>query len=406
MEEEPKRFLGRKRSLEAAAEDDQSRLREVGRTTGLGTRKESLTALGRRLRSLQRTTSALTAKRVRKQSRPGSWRRPLKPLAQRLVRVLRKVRAAVLRTEDEIKIDITRKRKLRRGGSSPVKGHGIEEKIVTEATGIGRAGTETGRTCSRKDCSKSIFPTRRRNGRGGRKGRRNADRWQQVPIKDLDGEEMPEFELVDKPGGHAEEEHRFDVKSRFGWYHVGLAGDWANVTPIKGDVMMIALPPGAVPEEEGVGALVVQKFYYLSDGSVSVEVKSLGGHPGSAAALLSKMFNRRTGTVHLCREEGRCQVEDGASLHLKEFELVDGRQFTANFMTSRGRQLLAQVVKEADDELRGLKDGAEGAAMERAAAPALAAEGEEGDAREEGRPQKRIICHRFAEKANGDQEPC
>eukprot|EP00438_Fugacium_kawagutii_P024163 Skav223372 [mRNA] locus=scaffold1536:202538:204418:+ [translate_table: standard] len=140
-------------------------------------------------------------------------------------------------------------------------------------------------------------------------------------------------------------------KDRFGWYHVGLGEDWNNMVPCKGDVMMITLPPGFVKDDEAVGALVVQKFFYLSDGSISVSVKSLGGKPASAATLLSNMFNRRNGTIHLCREEGRCNADPEASLHIQELELADGRVFHAEFVNARGRQLLNQIVSEAEAEV-------------------------------------------------------
>lgn len=76
---------------------------------------------------------------------------------------------------------------------------------------------------------------------------------------------------------------------------------------------------------------------------------------------MSNMFNRRVGYVHLCREEGHCGVVDDVALHVPELELADGHIFQADYISSRGRQLLHQIVMEADAELveaRGREIGA------------------------------------------------
>ena len=78
----------------------------------------------------------------------------------------------------------------------------------------------------------------------------------------------------------------------------------------------------------------------MSDGSLTLHVKSLGSTVSKTTTKLSSLFNRKDGQIHLCMVGGLCSVLDGITFHCQSFVGVNGKR------------LLKQIVQgeEGDDD--------------------------------------------------------
>ena len=135
-------------------------------------------------------------------------------------------------------------------------------------------------------------------------------------------------------------------------YEVSDPEKWSKLAPRRGQVIVCKVPIPIASDSEVKGAFVIVHRSLMSDGSLTLHVKSLGSTASKTTTKLSSLFNRKEGQIHLCLVGGLCSVLEGITFHCQSLELFDGEGFTAEFVGTNGKRLLKQIVQgeEGDEE--------------------------------------------------------
>ena len=137
-----------------------------------------------------------------------------------------------------------------------------------------------------------------------------------------------------------------DERDLYGLYEASQGWRWSLFCPQKGDVMVVRIPEPLAKDAKTYGAFAVVQRDLWSDGSLMINVKSLGCTDPALNPVMSKRFNRRTGYIHCCHSMEDCQVEEGAVFHCRTVELADGENFSADYVTVSGKRTLKQVRQD------------------------------------------------------------
>ena len=87
----------------------------------------------------------------------------------------------------------------------------------------------------------------------------------------------------------------------------------------------------------------------MSDGSLVLQVRSLGASTPKATQKLSSLFNRKVGYIHLCMVLGLCPVQEDVTFHCQRLELFNGEDFNKDYVGVAGKKLLRQTLQEGQD---------------------------------------------------------
>ena len=157
------------------------------------------------------------------------------------------------------------------------------------------------------------------------------------------------MKVLEKRSDAAEAEPEVDpTRNIYGLYEANDTWRWSLFCPQRGDVVVCRVPAPLAPEDGVYGAFVVLSKVLMSDGSMILAVKSLGSSETSTTIQLSKAFNRRPGSLHVCQGTEDCHVHDEEIVfHCRNLELADGSSFTAPYLGTAGKRLLRQVQQEA-----------------------------------------------------------
>ena len=133
---------------------------------------------------------------------------------------------------------------------------------------------------------------------------------------------------------------------------------WANLNPVRGNVVEIFLGESNWPEAPEVWAafLVVKVALSLAGGLV-LEVKFIGAPEGSVRDDLLARFDRKVGTIHLCVTLP-CPLEDQHDLHATRARLFDYHDFEAPYLNTAGRSRAKRLynslgIGKDDEEKEG-----------------------------------------------------
>ena len=137
----------------------------------------------------------------------------------------------------------------------------------------------------------------------------------------------------------------------WGLYEASQGWRWSLFCPQKGDVVVVKIPLPIAEDESTYGAFVMTEKVLLSDGSLSMTVKSLGSTDQAVTQSLSKMFNRRVGMIHCCHGEEDCMVTEDVAFHCRTVELCNGETFAADYAGQSGKRLLRQVRQDLVEEM-------------------------------------------------------
>lgn len=181
--------------------------------------------------------------------------------------------------------------------------------------------------------------------------------------KEMNGEEEPPPTVgEDAP----------DYSTPWGRYRLVDTERWCALMPERGMVFQCALPNEFMVSEDfelaesGIveASFVVVDKSYLVDGSMKVDVKSLGCSSTVMHQQLSNIFNRKNGAIHLCSGVGLCDAPPECKFHLSDLWLHPGTGFTAPYMGSSGKKILKQVLDSiCGPEVGGTPRQAEDAEM-------------------------------------------
>ena len=143
-----------------------------------------------------------------------------------------------------------------------------------------------------------------------------------------------------------------DDLSEPGKYDVLDVETWGRCSPRRGQVLVCQVPQPLVGETEVEAAFLVVHRSLMSDGSLCLQVKSLGSSSVKATPKLSSQFNRKVGFLHMCMLAGLCKVTEGITFHVQKFELCHGEDFSRDYVIAAGKKILKQVLQE-DQNLEG-----------------------------------------------------
>ena len=132
---------------------------------------------------------------------------------------------------------------------------------------------------------------------------------------------------------------------------------WCMISPLRGDVLFVDLQSTDfhVEAETWAPFLVLEVALLKALGTLSIEVKFLGGCSSEINKEMSARFNRRTGRIHLCGTTP-CLEEEAGSLHVTRFV----------WHTLHGAEgwLTTRAVRTATNWLQGANDTDEGAGLD------------------------------------------
>ena len=145
---------------------------------------------------------------------------------------------------------------------------------------------------------------------------------------------------------------------------------WRTLTPHLGEVLVVELSGSSFEVFEEVWApfLVIHVAMGVT-GGLSCQVKSLGVEEERLNKTLSSLFNRKTGTLHLCNDTP-CSEPEGGTIHVKTLKKFSLEEFSPNLSASQSRQAQkwldaarkaakggeGEPDKEAEPNRKGKKD--------------------------------------------------
>lgn len=164
--------------------------------------------------------------------------------------------------------------------------------------------------------------------------------------------ETPIAEGFSGPGPGLEEEESPDLLSPWGEYKAVDTRRWASFMPQRGMVIKCVLPFEFVSSEafeltdiaQVEAAFVILDKHYLVDGSLKLDVKSLGCTSAVMNTQLSNIFNRRPGSIHICAGFSVCEAPPECKFHLVELFLCAGVGFASPYVGTAGKKILKQVL--------------------------------------------------------------
>ena len=133
-------------------------------------------------------------------------------------------------------------------------------------------------------------------------------------------------------------------RALYGPFDVNGTAPWNTLTPVVGDIVT-SMIPGELVEEEGVeGIWLVTGLELAADGSKMLRVKSVGSSSPSLLGVLSSLFNRKEGRLHICAGPGACH-EEGAVFHVRRLEVWRGSEFPAQRLSPRGKKIIRHFAR-------------------------------------------------------------
>ena len=141
-------------------------------------------------------------------------------------------------------------------------------------------------------------------------------------------------------------------RALYGPFDVIGTARWNTLTPVVGDIVT-SMIPGELVEEEGVeGIWLVTGLELAADGSKMLRVKSVGSSSPSLLGVLSSLFNRKEGRLHICAGPGACH-EEGAVFHVRRLEVWRGSEFPAQRLSPRGKKIIRHFARGEALEVEG-----------------------------------------------------
>lgn len=137
---------------------------------------------------------------------------------------------------------------------------------------------------------------------------------------------------------------------QYGTFDVEDAVRWGTLTPVVGDVLETGIPQEIVGEEGVVGIFLVTGFELGADGGMLVRVKSVGASSPAVLGILSSLFNRKEGKLHLCPGAGSC-YEEGGVFHVRRVEVWKGSEFPSQRLSPGGKRLVKQMERGEELDL-------------------------------------------------------
>ncbi|CAK9108245.1 unnamed protein product, partial [Durusdinium trenchii] len=130
----------------------------------------------------------------------------------------------------------------------------------------------------------------------------------------------------------------------------GLEGgpDWHMVTPVRGDVAVVAIKDTDIPAEaeEEVAFLVMNRFV-TPEGGMGLDVKSIGGSTPEVSRQFSSWFNRKQGVLHLCSSTP-CTYSEDHYVHTTRARFFTREGFNAPYFGAAQRRQVGRWLGEGD----------------------------------------------------------